>query len=351
MTSQILSSSTGNTGWASAQNFIDPPYGTVLLKTSNGGETWSPEPYAQSDIFINCILFLDSLNIWMGGSPHALVKSEDGGQTWQQAAVDTSILAFFPVLSIQFWDENYGYACGGMFEIAGVIWTTDDGGETWYAIDPAFAPADEVHELHLYDSLTVIGSGGDPDFGYGVAFIRTWDGGQNWEYEEIGLPGNSYDLDFVRDSEAWAPLGARQQMIYSTDGGDSWEAYATPGGTAIYDIMFPDSLHGWAVGDNGACLEYTAPLGVSADPIELQANPVYLQCYPNPTNGLTTIKFQIPNPKFQISQSPNPPIPKSLQSSNLPILQSPSQTAKGFRSSGRPRQNIAGRRLTAGNYR
>jgi photosystem II stability/assembly factor-like uncharacterized protein len=300
-----------NYGWASAQNYVDPPYGTVLLKTSDGGDTWSPEPYAQSDIFINCILFLDSLNVWMGGSPHALVKSEDGGQSWEQAAIDTSILAFFPVLSIKFFDENYGYACGGMFEIAGVIWRTWDGGETWYAIGPEFAPADEVHELHLYDPITVMGSGGDPDFGYGVAFIRSWDGGLNWEYEEIGLPGNSYDLDFVTEAEAWAPLGARQQMICSLDSGKTWEAFATPGGTAIYDIVFPDILHGWAVGDNGAVLKYKAPLGVSADPVEPEKAPIQVQCYPNPTNGLTIIKFQIPNSKFQKkskSQIPNYPV-------------------------------------------
>jgi len=288
-----------NYGWATAQNYLNSPYGTVLLKTIDGGQNWIPENYPQADIFINCILFRDSLNIWMGGSPHALVKSEDGGATWQQAMIDTSILAFFPVLSIQFYDDNYGYACGGMFEIAGVIWRTWDGGDTWYAIDTDFAPADEVHELYLYDSLRVIGSGGDPDFGYGVAFIRTWDGGQSWEYEEIGLPGNSYDLDFVTENEAWAPLGARQQLIYSIDSGATWEAYATPDGTAIYDIMFPDILHGWAVGMDGAVLKYKPPLGVGIGHLERKEDAFCLQNYPNPFSGNTTIKFRIPSASWR----------------------------------------------------
>lgn len=335
-----------NFGWATAQNYIHSPFGTVLLKTNNGGETWIHETYPQNDIFINCILFIDSLKVWMGGSPHALVKSEDGGQNWQQATIDTSILAFFPVLSIKFYDGNYGYACGGMFEIAGVIWRTSDGGETWYAIDPVFAPADEVHELHTYDSLRVLGSGGDPDFGYGVAFIRTWDGGLTWEYEEIGLPGNSYDLDFRNDTEAWAPLGYRQQMIYSIDGGETWEAYATPSGTAIYDIIFPDTLHGYAVGDSGAFLKYKPPLGVAIPEYSAtKGNPLSLHCFPNPFSSHATIRFQIPDPgsRNNAHPTPNPLInPRNSKFANVSL--------KVFNSLGAEISTIMAESLPAGSH-
>ena len=90
---------------------------------------------------MTCIFFLDSLVGWMGGIPHALVSTSDGGNLWQQAEVDTSTLAFFPVLDIKFYNEQYGYACGGMFDIAGVTWHTNNGGEKWYAIDASDAPA------------------------------------------------------------------------------------------------------------------------------------------------------------------------------------------------------------------
>lgn len=291
-------------GWASSVNYTVIPYGTVLLITTDGGEEWAQIPYPEENIFINCILWLDSLHGWMGGSPHALVHTDDGGQNWQQAWIDTATLAFFPVLCIKFWDEQYGYASGGMFDIAGVTWRTWDGGQHWYAIDPSQAPADEVHELHLYDPLTVLGAGGDPDFGYGVGLMRTFDGGLNWGYTELGIAGTAYDLDFRSDSEVWAPLGPRRKLIYSTDGGIHWSEMTSPDSTAIFDICFPDSLHGWAAGVDGAVLKYIPPKPVSIPENSKTDDPFQLKCFPNPFKKTTTLSFVLPS-------SPSPPVPKS----------------------------------------
>lgn len=283
-----------NLGWASAFNYSDPPYGTLLLKTNNGGINWVSETYPTENIFITCILFLDSLVGWMGGTPHALVNTTDGGNTWLQAEIDTSTLAFFPVLNIKFYNEQYGYACGGMFDIAGVTWRTNNGGEKWYAIDVSDAPADEVHDLYVFDSISVIGAGGDPDFGYGVGLIRTFNAGVNWEYEELGVQGNAYSIDFVNDAEAWAPLGPQRKFIYSVDTGATWSEIPTPESTAIFDIVFPDSLHGFAVGMEGAMLKFKPKIPVGVASYNESSNGIVLyQNYPNPFKENTNITFAI----------------------------------------------------------
>ncbi len=290
-------------GWASSINYTVSPFGSVLLKTTNGGATWTGTPYPVENIFITCILFRDSLNGWMGGRPNALVKTTNGGDDWTQAEIDTSVLAFFPVLSISFYNDKYGYACGGMFDIAGVIWRTSNGGEKWYAIDPSEAPADEVHELHLFDSLHVIGAGGDPDFGYGVGMIRTSDGGLSWNYQALGMQGTAYDIDFRNQSEVWSPLGMRGTLIYSMDAGNSWTEIPAPDSAAIFKMTFPDSLHGWAVGRDGAVLKYkpASSGGINPGPASDPDAIILYQNSPNPFSSSTNISFRIP-----VAMSPVP---------------------------------------------
>jgi photosystem II stability/assembly factor-like uncharacterized protein len=285
-----------NHGWASSFNYTTAPYGTVILKTTNGGADWTGIPYPEEDIFINCILFTDTLNGWMGGMPHALVKTTNGGIEWTQAEIDTSVFSFFPVLNIKFYNPRWGYACGGMHDIAGVIWRTSNGGDKWYPIDPSEAPADEVFQLHLFDSLNVLGAGGDPDFGYGAGMIHTTDGGLTWNYHELGIIGNAFDLAFKNEKEGWAPLGPNQKFIYTRDAGLTWTAIPTPDSSSIYKVTFPDSIHGFASGKQGTVLKYKAPLPGGINP-GLNSNPanfVLFQNYPNPFSTETKIKYSIP---------------------------------------------------------
>lgn len=281
-------------GWASSLNYTTIPYGTILLKTTDGGESWIQHPYPEENVFINSIFFFDTLNGWMGGSPHALVHTADGGNTWTQATIDTSNLAFFPVLQVTFFNENYGYASGGLFDIAGVTWQTSDGGQMWYPINSSEAPADEVHGLYMFDSLNVIGAGGDPDFAFGAAVIRTSNGGVNWDYEELGIQGNGFDIDFVNDLEGWMPLGLQRKFAFTTDGGNTWQTTPTPSETEIYRLTFPDPFHGYAVGRDGAFLVYEPPTGVGVGENVFPGSPVtLLNNYPNPVDGLSVIIYQL----------------------------------------------------------
>lgn len=284
-----------NRGWASSYNFSEPPYGTLILTTNDGGITWTGQPYPEENIFITSILYFDELNGWMGGKPHALVKTSDGGITWQQAFVDTSLLAFFPVLNVKFYNDNIGYASGGMFDIAGVVWRTTNGGTSWTAIDPVYAPADEVHQIHIFDSLHVMGAGGDPDFGYGVAMMHSFDGGITWDYRELGVQGYASDLAFRNEKEAWAPIGPGRKFVYSLDSGETWTAMTTPDSTEIYYLTFPDSLHGYAVGSRGSVLRYKLPVNPGINQVD--ASPqfsVLSQNHPNPAISMTRIILDIP---------------------------------------------------------
>jgi len=283
-----------NLGWASSWNTTNLPFGTVLLITTDGGQSWTGEPYQDDNLFMTTILFLDSLNGWMGGKPHALVRTTNGGMSWEQAEIDTSLFAFFPVLNITFYNSQYGYACGGAIDGAGVVWSTTNGGDNWFAIDPLDAPPDPINEVHTFDSLNVIGVGGDREV-FGVQVIRSTNGGEFWEYEDIGMIGVGITLDFRTDNEAWSSLNAQQKFMLSLDSGATWIQIATPDSTTIIDVIFPDSLHGFAVGKQGAILIYTPPIVDAVNEYDdvIPKSFELFQNYPNPFNPTTKIQYEV----------------------------------------------------------
>jgi photosystem II stability/assembly factor-like uncharacterized protein len=290
-----------NLGWAVSWEVYNYPFGTYILKTTDGGLNWNSSASPVESIFSQCILFLDSLNGWMGGKPYPLVRTTDGGLSWTEAVIDSSFFSGLPVYDIQFYDSSFGYASGGVIDCCGIIWRTTNGGDYWYVIDTPYVAPEPIYQLHIKDSLNVLGVGGDfEDLGYGVGTIRTSDGGMTWEFEYIGLTGVAWDIDFRTESEAWSPLGGQQKFIYSLDAGMTWTSVTTPDSAIIFKMVFPDSLHGFGVGMDGAIIKYkpdsTTTVFVSENLIPERF--VLLQNYPNPFNPKTSIRFQIADRGF-----------------------------------------------------
>ena len=285
-----------NLGWAPSWETSTLPAGTKLLKTTDGGQSWINPHLPEEDIFSQCVLFLDSLNGWMGGKPQPIVRTTDGGLSWTDAEIDSSVFSDLPVYDIQFYNSRFGYASGGVIDCCGIIWWTTDGGDYWYVLDTPYVALEPIYQLHINDSINVLGVGGDfESFGFGVGMIRTSDGGVTWEFEYIGVSGVAWDIDFRTDNEAWSPLGGEEKLIYSLDSGSTWIRIPSPDSTIIFDMIFPDSLHGFAVGRGGAIIKYIPPIISFAKEIEEGSSESFslFQNYPNPFNPSTTISYSI----------------------------------------------------------
>ncbi|MGA9116432.1 MAG: YCF48-related protein [Bacteroidota bacterium] len=279
------------TGWAIGYELAGPEFGTRVFRTTDGGESWSHELFPIRDVFLTSLDFLDSLRGWMAGESGALYGTTDGGASWQEAGVDTSIRLLWDLQRIRFLNPLYGYASGGRYDITGVIWRTADGGAVW---NPRAVGAEPIYDIHYFDSLHVIGIGGDYDFGAGM--VRTTDGGIQWEYTYLGVWGQARALAFRTPSEAWVPLGFAQTMMVTFDSGRTWTDMASPDSNALYDAAFSDSLHGIMVGARGSILRYEGgasdvnPGGGVPHPATCSLGPNF----PNPFNPRTRIPFEIP---------------------------------------------------------
>jgi len=290
-----------NLGWAVTWEVFNFPFGTYVLRSTDGGLNWNSSTSPVESIFSQCILFQDSLNGWMGGKHFPIVRTTDGGNTWSEAEIDSSTYATFPVYDIQFYNSKIGYASGGVFDCCGIIWRTTNGGDYWYALDTPYVAPEPIYQLYTKDSLNVIGVGGDfESWGFGVGMINTSDGGAEWEFEYIGISGVAWDIDFRTDYEAWAPLGGEQKLIYSFDDGSNWTSISTPDSIIIFKMIFTDSLHGFGVGSDGAIIKYKPDTATSIISLKHRIPEAFYleQNYPNPFNPSTCVQYTIGNRQF-----------------------------------------------------
>jgi photosystem II stability/assembly factor-like uncharacterized protein len=274
-------------GWASAWSSDFEPYGTFVLQTTNGGLNWSKNRLRVGEKFANTFYFLDTLKGFVAGYPNLFIRTTDGGSTWLDVIRDTSNLSGFPPYTIKFFNDQYGYACGGVRDIAGVVWRTTDGGITWNTVVDTLT-SEPVFDIQIFDSLHVMVMGGDPE--YGASKLVTFDGGNTWEYELLGILWYPVDFDFRTPSEGWAPLGAQRKFLYTTDQGQTWSDLPTPDSVNVIKISFPDSIHGFGIGENGEMVKYVYHAPNRIIPESNKITSFYLeQNYPNPFNPATII--------------------------------------------------------------
>ena len=274
-----------NLGWALAW-IIAPPYGTIILKSIDGGNSWKNESYDGQDPYLRYIYFIDSLNGWIGGTFSGIFYTTDGGGIWNQAAIDS--FSGLPIQNFVFANKHYGFASGGSTDIMGVIYKTIDGGKNWTGKSVS---ADPIQKLYFIDSLNIVGIGGDLEFGSG--FVKSTNAGLDWVYRNLNIYGTGLGLSFRTASEAWAPIKSLfyGRFIVTYDTGNTWNEYITPDSLFMSDIVFTDSLHGYAVGANGAILKYRGVLSSVKEPVEVPSSFSLKQNYPNPFNPSTTISF------------------------------------------------------------
>ena len=274
-----------NLGWALTLKDVFP-FNSVLLKTTNGGDDWSAEDFPDSSKLIRTTFFFDSLNGFVGGS--YIGYTSDGGTSWVESDIDSNMVSDFPVYKFNFLNRQFGYACGGRIDVAGVVWRTTNSGLNWTAQGIS---ADEVFDIFIFDSLNAITLSGDPEGLYPIAKITTTNSGEAWNNEDLPYFGLSFAIDFRTYNEGWSASGYK--FLLTTNRGETWSEFDTPDSVVVYDLQFLDARNGYAVGDNGVILKLDPTLVGIEDEILLSDEFILYQNYPNPFNPSTKIGFQI----------------------------------------------------------
>jgi len=107
-------------GWACGQN--------MLLKTLDGGQSWSVLDFTNESVFLDHLHFLDKDTGWAAGSKASngsmLYKTVNGGNSWKLISkINCEITDIF------FLNENEGWMAA-----EDASYYTKDGGQSWYII-------------------------------------------------------------------------------------------------------------------------------------------------------------------------------------------------------------------------
>jgi len=274
-----------NTGWALSQS-SQIPFGTAVLKTTNGGLNWNTNLFFFEDENMSSIHFFNDNDGLVCGK--TIRKTTDGGLSWNDSEIEPGGVSTFPVIEFNFYNDSLGYACGGRRDIAGVIWRTTNGGNNWSST--GISP-DEIFDIFIFDSLNAIALSGDPEGFFGIGFIKTTDAGMNWNFIELPIFGMSYSLDFINDTSGWSASGF--QFVFTNDKGKNWFTESTPDNAVIYDLQFVNSSTGFACGENGTILKYSNTSPIDDDDF-ITTEFKLEQNYPNPFNPSTKLRYSIP---------------------------------------------------------
>jgi photosystem II stability/assembly factor-like uncharacterized protein len=192
--------------------------GTVL-RTADGGSTWQTLTIPGSekldfrdiDAVSEQIAYVLSIG---SGDSSRIYKTIDGGRTWTLQFTNGDPKAFFDAMA--FWDADRGIAFSDSIDGRLVILRTDNGGRAWTRVPAEGLP------------LALENEGAFAASGTNVAV---------------------YGRDHV-----WIGTGAAAvaRVLRSSDGGRTWAAAATPlaagPSSGIFSIAFRDADHGIVVG-------------------------------------------------------------------------------------------------------
>ncbi len=199
---------------------------------------------------VHKIDFPDMNNGYVIANGGQIIKTTDGGRTWQRLQFPSFETSF--LYSITFATTNQGWLAG----YGGEIWATDDNGNSWRKLSTSFTTAN-VHAVYFSPTNKRLGWLGTED---GMIF-RTKNGGQSWHkiLEQSGVQIN--DIYFYDDSLGWA-VGSNGFIVHTANEGTQWFQQSSPVSTDLYAVHFLNKKIGWAVGDDGVILR-TADGGVT----------------------------------------------------------------------------------------
>jgi photosystem II stability/assembly factor-like uncharacterized protein len=217
-----------DTGWVTLNSMI--------YRTNDRAATWFEQDHPNQGPSIYDLYFADLSHGWAAGGSGLLLRTGDGGETWENTETDVVFM------NVEFYGIFNGWAVGGLF---GQLYHTIDGGVSWsqerkgtdgFITDIGFG--DEAFGLAIYYTMS-----GEH------AVAETYDGGNTWTLRVLDADTTWwYALDLVDENNGWI-CGENGTILHTGNRGISWEIQRENHPIErLTEIQFLNSLEGFAAG-------------------------------------------------------------------------------------------------------
>lgn len=214
---------------------------------------------------MNAVYFADSKRGWVAGDGGFVSHTIDGGLTWTRQSIETKDA----INDIYFRNKDNGYLLAG-----NSIFQTDNGGETWHELRRYFASdfggaVPELYSVRFSGKKRgwVVGSISNNDVVVDSLVVYTDDGGKSWQRQRVPTKQELIHVDFADEKRGWI-VGAGGTILHTDDGGETWAEQRSGTRGTLYHVDFRNERAGWAVGDRATILR-TTDGGLNWLPVEV----------------------------------------------------------------------------------
>lgn len=218
--------------------------GGTLLRSEDGGDTWE-QANAATDVYFFKMIFPEASYGWVIGrdyyySGSRVFATTDGGMTWFEQFLPST---YGTATDIFFLDTQHGWVVGEY----GLIFRTTDGGNSW--IDKSITGGDNPNFYSVHFNTTSEGMAlGRSGYNYRFLVAQTNDGGDSWNMQTSGLQNTIWDADQLENS-TFIGVGDQGLVLKTADAGQTWSfPMGLPSGSLLA-VDFYDPLLGMAVGE------------------------------------------------------------------------------------------------------
>lgn len=216
-------------------NFVAVGDSGTILTSSDGGTNWVKNP--NTDYYELFDISSSGEDGFIFGSEGSMLKTSDAGLNWDYVSRNLNL---FSIADIEFHNLNDGISLGARristFVFQGLIMKTSDGGNSWESTDTDFLPYSMC--VITPDVITIVGTEEN--------IIRTTDGGETWITQHTGTTNDFNGVSFIdfnngfiigNESTNPYPNGA---VLKTTDGGTNWDYLYNGNLPTLYDLCYLD---------------------------------------------------------------------------------------------------------------